>query len=205
MSENEFGCQNILPIHGGNKKRISVIRGFLDSGSSFGSEFYDYEIVCLHLRKILELIVFSTLAANKEEYSRIHKDFAQKWNAKRLLSSIGKINPDFYPKPVKFGGIDARGVKHLEDIKSGFLQRDEWGKLYNLCSKVLHVWNPYVETKRHLNFEKSIIEWVERIQKLLDMHYVQLLQDRKVWVITMLHPEDGKVHAFLSEPVDSNE
>jgi hypothetical protein len=200
-SDAKVYCQYMEEI----KERISIIRGFLDSSSSFGSELYDYEIVCIHLRKILELIVFSTLAANKEEYSRAHKDFAQKWNAKRLLSSIGKINPNFYPKPVKFGSIDARGVKHLENVKSGFLHKDEWEKLYNLCSKVLHVWNPYVKTKRHLNFEKSIIEWVQCIQNLLDMHYVQLFQDKGVWVVTMVHPEDGKVHAMPSEPVESME
>lgn len=196
-SDAKIYCQYMEEI----KQRISVIRNFISNinNVSFGNDFFNYEFVCIHLRKILELIVFSTLAANKEEYSRIYEDYARKWNTKKLLSSIGKINPEFYPKPVKLGHVDANGVKHFENIKSGYLRKNDWEKLYDLCSKVLHVWNPYEKNERHLNFESTVIEWVENIQSLLGMHYVQILKGRKGWFIIMEHPEDGKVHAFLYE------
>lgn len=161
------------------KNRVSFARSFLNSEMSPEDELFGYEIVCVHLRKILELIAFSTLAANKEEYSRVHDDFSKKWNAKKLLRTIEKINPDFYPKPVKFLHTDSKEVKVLDYIKDGFLHRDDWLKLYDLCSTVLHVWNPYDEKERHINFEKSVTEWVQRIQNLLGLHYVQLLEGQK--------------------------
>ena len=154
-SDIKIYCQNMEEI----KKRISVICSFLDSGHSFGHENFDYEVVCLHLRKILELIAFSSLTANKEEYSKVHKDFTEKWNAKKLINSIERINPGFYPKPVKLSGTSGKGIKHLENIETGFLDKEDWLKLYDLCSKVLHVWNPYSEKEKNLNFEKSVTEW----------------------------------------------
>jgi len=194
-SDIEIYCQQMEEI----KNRISEIQQFLASDGSFGDKNFDYEFACIHLRKILELIAFSTLAANKNEYSRINKDFTKEWNAKQLLRSISKENPDFYPRPIKLGRNDKPGFRHFEIVGSGFLRKDDWLKLYSLCNKILHVWNPYDGKERRLNFERTIIEWVERIQKLLDTHYVHLLNDRGVWIVSMVGP-DGKVHAYPSEP-----
>ncbi|MCF8721793.1 hypothetical protein [Nitrospina gracilis] len=184
------------------KIRIALIKSFLKSEIPFGKDFYGYENVCVHLRKILEIIAFSSLAANKEEYSKVHADFREKWNAKKLLRSIEKINPDFYPKPVGQAIIGENGVKHFPLVESGFLEKEEWLKLYDLCSKVLHFWNPFEERERQLNFERGIHEWVNRIQKLLDMHYVQLLNNNGLWLVVMVNAEDGKVHAYPSIPMD---
>lgn len=182
------------------KQRIQVIRNFINSNLSFGNDNFNYEFACVHLRKILELIAFSTLAANKEEYSRIHQDYAKKWNTKKLLNSISKINPEYYPKPVKLGHVNEDGSKHFENIASGFLEKKDWEKLYDLCSEVLHVWNPYKNKAKYLNFEKPITEWVDKIQSLLEMHYIRLLNDRKIFLITMSHPETGRVQVAVSEP-----
>ena len=53
--------------------------------------------------------------------------------------------------------------------------------------------------KKRLNFERTIIEWGEHIQALLDTHYVHLLNDRGVWIVSMSGPGD-KVHAYPSVP-----
>ncbi|MBT6345407.1 MAG: hypothetical protein HOJ49_01585, partial [Nitrospina sp.] len=157
------------------KNRVSFVRSFLSSETPPENELFGYEIICVHLRKILELIAFSTLVANKKEYAWVHEDFSKKWNAKKLLKTLEKINPSFYPKPVKFINVDPNGVKVLDNIKDGFLHKEDWLKLYDLSSTVLHVWNPYDGKERYINFGKSVTEWVQRIQNLLGLHYVQLL------------------------------
>ena len=187
------------------RHRASLIGSFIASGGSFGSNLHDYEVVCLHLRKILELIAFSALTANKEEYSKIHNDYSKKWNAKRLLKSIGKLNPDFYPQPVEYAGIIDGGVKHFKEVETGFLNKEDWIKLYDLCSKALHVWNPYEERDRQINFEISVAEWVKRIQNLLKVRYARPLGGKVLWLVNMVSPEDGKAHVMLSSSVENIE
>jgi hypothetical protein len=75
--------------------------------------------------------------------------------------------------------------------------------LYQKCSEVLHARNPFRSDPRVVNFGRSIREWIGRIQKLLAVHYMYLAGSENLWVVFMEHPEDGKVHALTSEPVDA--
>ena len=184
------------------KTRINRINKIVVVGHSpMKNEPWDVEVTFLFLRKCLEQMAFSWLIANKEAYSAAHADFATNWKIKTLLKRIEALNPDFYPKPVIFPEqADANGIKHLADVPDGFLTRDELEILYDLCSEVLHTWNPYRAGPWQLDTEKPIAEWVQRLQRLLNHHYIRLL-DGTVWVIQMVHPVDGKVHAFPAASV----
>ncbi len=185
------------------KSRVSVILGVAEGRVTIGREDFDAELVCVQLRKILELIAFASLTANKERYAEAHADFQSHWNAKRLLLNLERLHPHFYPKPVQFDRQDEKGIKHFADVTEGYLTRDEFVTLYQKCSEVLHARNPFRSDPRVINFDRSIKEWVDRIQKLLAVHYMRLAGSEKLWVVVMQHPEDGKVHALTSEPVDA--
>src|SRR5437773_1723392 len=58
------------------------------------------ESIYLQLRKVLELIAFGSLLANKDLYTEIYADFAKAWNAKRLLGNLEKVNSNFYPRAI---------------------------------------------------------------------------------------------------------
>lgn len=144
------------------KRRLAVVRAIGSGHSLLGREDFDGEVAGLHLRKSLELIAFSSLVAHKDAYAQAHEDFSSHWSAKRLLSKMEKIHPDFYPKPVAFSQSDSRGVKQLVDVNEGFLSREEFVFLYDKCSEVLHTWNP---------FRSKPCQWlVERAQPLLPIH-----------------------------------
>jgi len=86
-------------------------------------------------------------------------------------------------------------------MESDYLQKEGWLKLYDLCSAILHVWNPYTGKEKQIKFEKNVSAWVVSIQKLLAMHYVYLLDNCGVWLITM--GKDGeKVRSVIAEPRD---
>lgn len=184
------------------KLRIAMVLAVLEGKQTIGREDFDAELVCVHLRKSLELIAFASLTANKEQYATVYKDFESHWNAKRLLANLEKLHPPFYPRPVQLTGQDEKGVKHLADVTDGYLTRGEFIFLYQKCSEVLHARNPFRSDSRTINFGCSIREWVVRIQRLLALHYMQLAGSEKIWVVIMQHPEDGKVHTLTSEPVD---
>ena len=64
------------------KQRITIVESFI-GGVTLGQNTYDYEVVSLNLRKILELIAFSSLVANKEAYSKAHKEYLHHWRGGR--------------------------------------------------------------------------------------------------------------------------
>lgn len=152
----------------------------------------------MHLRKLLEQIAFASLSAHKQAYAKVHNDFETHWNPKRLLTKLEKIHPDYYPKPVAFANEDSRGVKHFADVAEGFLSKSDFVFLYDKCSAVLHTWNPFRTDARVVDFEHSIQEWVRRIQRLLNEHWIRLVGTDDVWLVQMSAP-DGKVHAYYGK------
>jgi len=183
------------------KLRVGIILSIVEGRLSIGREDFDSELACVQLRKALELIAFASLSANKVQYSKAYRKFSKHWNAKSLLNNIEKIHPDFYPKPVVFSEDISQG-KHLLEVKEGFLTRNEFVELYDKCSEVLHARNPFRTGPKIINFRYSIKEWIERIQKLLALHQIRLVDTQDIWLVQMQHPQDSKVHAFPASPVN---
>jgi len=181
------------------KKRIDIVSQ-IDNGKRFtNDELFDYEIVSIHFRKILELIAFSTMIANIEIYKSTHKNFSNHWKAKTMLDSLEKLHPDFYPKPIKLESQNGR-KKHFDVIKSGYLTKEDFIFLYDRCSDVLHAWNPFTEKERHVDFKYTVADWISRIQNLLKLHLIRFIDRDEIWMVTMHNPETGKVHAYTVNP-----
>jgi hypothetical protein len=182
------------------KGRIALIGRITNGSLLHGAENFDYECVSLHLRKVLEAIAFGSLCANQVEYAKVHANFDKHWRAKDLLRALEKINPNFYPAPLRFVPTNTPGHKLVEPVPAGYLTQQEFADLYDTCNKVLHLWNPFSPDARHINFGRTVAEWISRIQQLLDLHMMQLAGTEDIWMIQMVHPEDGKVHAFPASP-----
>lgn len=182
------------------KRRIALLQRITAGSLRHGTETFEYECASLQLRKVLESIAFGSLCANNSAYAKVHTNFEKHHRAKDLLRALGKVSPHFYPTPMRFGQSTTPGVKHLDRIEDGYLTTDEFVELYDTCSKVLHVWNPFSPDTRHINFGRTVAEWVQRVQRLLDLHLMHLAGSNDVWVIQMVSPEDGKVHAFPASP-----
>jgi hypothetical protein len=185
------------------KARLAVIDKITGGNLTLNREDFDYELACIHLRKSLELISYSSIVANKDEYARIHEKYASHWRAKDILNKIEKLNPDFYPRPVYLKGVSETGVKQLDYVADGFLTKDEFEALYDRCSDVLHVWNPYDPRPRQVHFGYPVAQWVEHIRKLLSFHVVSLI-DGSGWAIT-LTDTNGKAHGYSYRPATPEE
>lgn len=185
------------------KTRVSQIRRIVSGHSPLGNEGLDGEVVCLLLRKALEQVVFASLIANSSAYSAVHNDLSTAWRAKRLLDRLANVHPEFYPKPFAFSTFETGRVKHLLEVNNDYLTREEFVFLYDSCSEVMHTWNPFREDPRVVNFGRPIAEWIDRLQKLLQVHWVKLSGVKDIWLVQMHHPEDGKVHAFLSTQIEA--
>jgi hypothetical protein len=194
--EKYQGCMHEI------KNRLVLVTGFLGGQFNLGSEQSNYEVVSLNLRKCLELIAFSSLAANRQKYSELFKDYHRHWKAKSLLEEIKEIHPEFYPKPIEFDSVNEEGVKHFRDVTDGYLTKDEFVFLYDMCSEVLHVWNPYTEKEKKIHFKRPVSEWVARIDRLLRFHYIRMIDKKELWLVDMYYPPDQTVHTFVAPPQD---
>ena len=79
------------------KKRTTVVNGFLIREYHAKYVQTTAESICLQIRKILELIALGSLVANRPEYQKYRKNFRRDWNAKRILETLERANPNLYP------------------------------------------------------------------------------------------------------------
>jgi len=181
------------------RERLALVRSICDGSVTTGSEAFDYEIVSVNFRKILELIAFGALTANKDAYATAYAKYEKHWMAKQLLECLEKVHPDFYPtaliQPVISNEIPRK--VHFELVADGFLTRDEFVELYNLCSGVIHSRNPFAP-QSDINFRIPVKEWAARVETLLRFHIFRLVGLPQVWVGELCAPGDGKAHVYVA-------
>jgi hypothetical protein len=182
------------------RQRINLVQQVLNRAITTGEEVFDIEVIFVQFRKILELIAFSTLTANKEKYSAAHENFAQHWKAKSMLDAVEKLNPNFYPVPHRLPEILPNGVKNLTPLTEGFLTKSEFEFLYDKSSEVLHVRNPFATKDPVIQIGYSASQWIARIQTLLGLHYVDLIDETK-WMVQI--PNEGPITLWPAVPVDA--
>jgi hypothetical protein len=182
------------------KRRLVLVKRFASGELPLGSEQFAYECVSVQLRKVLELVAFASLCANKAKYAEAYADFAKHWRAKALLQALGRLHPDFYPKPMKSPFNKPDGTKHLDRVADGFLTPDEFVVLYDKCSDVIHTRNPFSTSEPRIDFVHSVDQWHDRIMALLRLHLMRLAGSPEVWLVSMHEPSDGRVHAYIASP-----
>ena len=178
------------------KLRIALIRSVLAKSTSVGRDDFDAELIFIQLRKTLELTAFASMSANKEKYATAYSKYSSHWNAELMLKDLERINPDFYPVPLKVESCGVNGVKNLGFVRDGFLTSAEFIKLYNICGRGLHARNPYSTKDPTIQMGHSLEEWTKRIDNLLSFHRARMVDNVDGWIVTLYGNADGKVHAF---------
>lgn len=179
------------------KRRTEVIDFFLHKGGHALYKPTTIESLCLQFRKILELIAFSSLIANKPQYSAVHKNFESHWNAELLLKDLRRVNPDFYPKPIEERPSVEPSIKNeLHPVKDGYLTEEDFIHIYKKCGGMLHALNPYGSKTGYHYFEKSFPEWRRKLIRLLNCHQVHLVGQTGFWLFHMKEDRDDDVHFY---------
>lgn len=184
------------------KRRIQVFDFFLSGKGHALYKATTIESISLQLRKVLELIAFGSLVANKNEYSKIYDNFAKAWNAKRLLQDIARINPHFYPKPIIELPAKDKHIKfEWKNRDNDYLTESEFVEVYTKCGAIMHANNPYGLEVDYAFYEKNIPIWRERIINLLKVHQIKLISSPNLYLIHMGETRDHRVHYYVFEPV----
>ena len=153
------------------------------------------EMVSYQLRRILETIAFSALAANKELYETHHGDFDKHWKAAKILNKLEAIHPDFYPKPLEYISPGNYRIKNAES-----LSKQRFTSLYDITSEVLHTWNPYRIEPHGLDIKRPFQEWIELIYCLMDVHQISIPHLGITYICHLNHPLSGKTTLYVTQP-----
>ena len=179
------------------KRRIEVVDFFLMKGGHTLYEPTTIESVCLQFRKILELIAFGSLIANKVRYAASYTKFASNWNAELLVKDLRRVNPKFYPTPVDEQPSNKPSMKSdVTPITDGFLTEEEFVTIYKQCGGMLHAANPYGTKIGHHFFKKAFPTWRRKVIRLLNSHEVHFVDEPGIWVIHMQEDGDDEVHFY---------
>lgn len=175
------------------KKRMSVVRAFHQGNTHAIYRITTVESCCLQIRKILELIAFGSLVANKEVYSQEREKFATDWNAKFILRDMARINPEFYPRPILQNLSSKVGVEsEWENLpESEFLTQEDFVKVYDKCGAIMHAANPFGKQIDTIGYQNQITDWCSKIINLLNAHTIRLVGDEKNIYLFQMN-EEGK-------------
>lgn len=155
--------------------RIQTLRDFISGRTHCTYLQTTIESEALQLRKLLELIAFSSLVSYQDAYRSIRNDIAKDWHARRILRKIQTINPKFYPVPIH--RFDGNGWNRLQ---SGYLTEKQFERLYDNCGAMLHSQNPFSKGRSSLAFHNKVPEYLDRIETLLSEHLVELAESREI-------------------------
>jgi hypothetical protein len=184
------------------KLRMNVVEFFI---SGRGHALYEpptIESATLQLRKILELIAFSSLLANREAYSAVYARVSKTWNAGDLLRELEDVNPEFYPVPVVQVPSTKPGVfmEHKKRTPIDYLTKDDFREVYGRCGVMAHAANPLGKGIDYPYFKRKVPEWARQIVNLLNGHEIHLLNNPGMYTIHMSVQGDNRVHWYKFEP-----
>jgi hypothetical protein len=153
------------------------------------------------IRKVFELIAFATLAANRAQYSVVYRDFAEDWEAAKLLKNLQRINPDFYPHPVVEVLSGEPGIRcSLIPREQDYLTQSELIEAHGRCGGLMHTANPFAEPIDYAFFMGCFPLWRTKIMNLLNIHQVQLLGDSGFYFVHMKEQGHDQVRWYRFDP-----
>ncbi|GGY85534.1 hypothetical protein [Marinobacter zhanjiangensis] len=173
-------------------KLVGKAGGALTAGRSLtGLPAADVELCFLNFRKILELIMYSSVLAHKDAGAEISRKIAgREWNARKIFKYLEQVNPNFYPNPIEKLDREVDPPSTVA-LLEGYLTKEEFLHLYDhQCGKMLHASRTAVLHEPYTPPEAEIKQWFDRIWMLLGHHWIQLSDELCFAVILTLNGSD---------------
>jgi hypothetical protein len=199
----EPDTQAYIAVMGEIKRRVDVVHALIRNEATVLYRATHVESMVLQVRMITELIALASIAANRSLFEEQRQKFEKHWHPERILKDVEKLNPNFYPRPVKEVASERPGVVNdLVEIKSGFLTREQLIGVHGRCGDLLHAKNPYGKGVDYKLYERMVPQWLEQIRVLLNCHQVHLLDSKYFYLVHMKEDRDDGVHMYTFQRVD---
>ena len=185
------------------KLRVQVIDHLASGGGNALFVPTTVECIYLQIRKVLELVAFGSLIANKTLYSQIHRDFAKHWNARLLVNDLRRINPNYYPRAIhEVPQEDPSKSTHFVDRQDS-LSEPEFVELYERCGRFLHADNPFGSRADWGRYRKEFAQWRQKLLNLLNSHTIRLVDETRFYLVHMKEQGDEEIHWYEFQRVET--
>ncbi len=181
------------------KKRIDAIRYIATHKQTTLFQFTNIEFMTLQIRKIIEHIAMGNLVANKELYEEYSAKFSSNWNAKYIFRDLERLNPKFYPIPVKTVDTNIKEIKEWITINDDFLSKEDAIKIYDKCGALMHVSNPYGSQTDPHYYERMMPIWYKKIMNLLSQHLIHMVGGDQIYCIVMNGEKNPQGYQFVRD------
>ena len=150
------------------------------------------ESICLQLRMLLELIVFSSLVSNKDVWQKSQKELQSSQDISKKLRELKRLHPDFYPRPVE---LEASALgEEPANRTEGFLSEEKLIEVYGRLGNILHAENPMGRETDYRFFMDAVPGWLSEVMALLECHKVYLYhRPDEFYLIKMFGDVDGEL------------
>jgi hypothetical protein len=186
QSVDETGVRQYANVMVEIKRRFRVIDHFMSGKNAAIYMPTTVETIGLQFRKILELIAFASLTANKKLYATAYANFSKHREASKLIGNLKRLNPDFYPVPIIVTSHPDPNIQSAFAPRTeGFLTANELIKAHGRCGKLLHAANPFSQGIDYDFYHQCFVEWQRLIIGLLNCHQARLPNERNFWFIQM--------------------
>lgn len=168
------------------KYRVRAIKEIISEKTTTSYKMTNIEFCLLQIRKILEMIVLSSLVANRDAYEAIFPNAGKMWNLKNIIKDVSRIHPHFYPKPIIIDPNDKYNwLKRSDD----YLTQEKCIQIWECCGKYLHE-TPINMTKSDIDnaykgIEEQIPQWIQLIINLLNPHNIMLYNQKALYYVAM--------------------
>ena len=171
------------------RERVEFISQLLDGDDL--SDQVRLESVCLQIRKLLELVMFSSLVANQDLWERSQKDLKSSQNIAMKFRELERLNSNFYPTPVDLNQWTGR---EPAPRTGDFLNKNDFQKFYGMLGNILHADNPLGKPTDYGDFIDLAPGLIESIQNLMECHKVHFYDHpNEFYLVKMFGDLDGEV------------
>jgi len=166
---------------------------------------YPMECAALQLRKVLELLLLGSLITNRSALSQSEKALSRK-KADEASKLVEKLNPAFWPNPVRQAPGRLGASWQLKPVADGFLRREEYGRAFGLVSSWAHARNPLAAPLDPDRGRADLSNLEQKLRRLVN-HFTVGLVDRDAMLVCQMSAfprgvdmvGDGRVQVVLFE------
>jgi hypothetical protein len=167
----------------------------------------DIDTVYLQVRKIIELVMFACIVANKPAGLALNKLLRKGYEIEKIKSELRRFNLQFFPVPKLEDGTDAGGIRRVKDLTKdvrAFMEESEIFQAYGVAGNFLHSKREYQYggDEAKIKILQRGFDCINQLVALLNHHWTRLAADA-FFAVVMQGKEDGKVHVSYMKKMGS--
>ena len=222
--EREALAKEVASLVSGEKYRLQMIevkRRFRAAAHILNSDIpvsgdidIDNECVFAQVRRIVELIAFSALIADRRHYQaqrvreaekkdRNKGDYTTDWKAAEILERLKKVNSDFLPQSAGEAIAGPDNMKHVPYGAIGAKTHGDLISIYQNASRYMHSSNPFaadLEARALLKLKEAR----SVLQSDLALLRGIIWKHRKLGLMPQGSKEAGKQFVWLVDLLDND-